>query len=88
MTGSERQIRWAEDIQSGLVAEIDNVTSRPEWREIYHERAARLIAERTEAKWWIDHRGQMGSPKQILRTLAERLGDKPFGEDNWTTESV
>lgn len=51
LTGSDKQIRWADDIRSRVLEDIPDE---------FHDAAARILAARTSAKWWIDNQGYGG----------------------------
>ena len=46
LTGSEKQIAWAEDIRAKLVSKVSKPT----------EKLLELVSDKTAAKWWIDNR--------------------------------
>ena len=48
LTGSEKQIAWANNIRAELVAKA--LESKPK------KKFFDLVNEKTDAKWWIDHR--------------------------------
>lgn len=64
LTGSEKQVKWAEDIRRKAVA--DCIEHDP--KEIFWT----LVNAHTEAKWWIENRYQL-SYREIAATL--RKGD-------------
>ena len=67
LTGSEKQIAWAEDIRRGnieyLKDQIENFEQRaargddfPEIRASLQKALKGLTTQFSEAKWWIEHR--------------------------------
>lgn len=82
LTGTPRQVAWATDIRSGFNADVNGMPGSLERLQIYKQRAAQLAAAKPDASWWINNRNNI-SPRQTLRTLAERLGDKNLGQDKW-----
>jgi hypothetical protein len=86
LTGSPKQIAWAEDIRRGLLAEAHELPVGKKQLPVYEKRAQQLVMSQSSAKWWIENRGR--DTRETLRTLKERLGDLKFGEDKWTPASA
>jgi hypothetical protein len=82
LTGSEKQIAWAEQIRKPVMAVAEEYASRPVTNPKLSEMArgelqdlAALIASelrgQTAAKWWIDNRDDLSSPHVFLRNQIE-----------------
>lgn len=61
LTGTEKQVAWAESIRQQLLADIDEFIYRQVKAEHRNDpkllEAVEKIRSKTEARWWIDHRG-------------------------------
>ena len=55
LTGSDKQVAWAADIRAKAIAQILAMV-KPEGRPAVASRLAAVLANLTEARWWIDHR--------------------------------
>ena len=61
LQGTEKQIKWADEIRSATIADLDRQISsyllnQVEYTEKLKEAALAAIAEKVEAKWWIENR--------------------------------
>lgn len=81
LTGSEKQIAWAEDIRERLVPELLEVRKKYSEARNSSELGDTIVAGIdailgvTSAKWWIDHRNDsIGGPWVIM--TAKRIGTK------------
>jgi hypothetical protein len=72
LTGSEKQIAWAESIRSAAAKEIGELvaTAKPEMAAVVNQ-AAEGILSATESKWWIDHR--TSDWRQALLTRCQEI---------------
>lgn len=62
LTGTEKQIKWADDIRARAVALC--LKSKP------NQKFWDLVNTKTDSKWWIDHRDELQySALQIAKTL-------------------
>jgi len=61
LSGSEKQISWADTIRKEAVAKVID-HNPPE--EFYQK-----LNAKTEASWWIDNRYNFSSPKQVAKTI-------------------
>ena len=61
LEGTERQVKWAEDIRRGSIAKC--IKHDP--TEIFWGCVEKL----TSAKWWIDHRYDVNTPTAFLTTM-------------------
>lgn len=63
LTGSEKQIAWAEDLREKAVAEYMEQgrvsTIKPEYRELALGWLAQVVNKQQAAKWWIDNRSRL-----------------------------
>ncbi len=73
LTGSEKQIAWAESIRAEKQAELERLVEQaakssptPEQRQQFNDAIAAVLAE-TAASWWIDNRD---------RTARQIVGEK------------
>lgn len=79
LTGTEKQVPWAETIRVQMLADIDAFVYRrikPEYRnEPKLLEAIEHIKSKTEARWWIDNRGMnMASEfKRLLESAAKEV---------------
>ena len=75
LTGSEKQIAWAETVRQQMIASIDEYIYRDGSAFLRRENEAQLreaaeqIKQRTSARWWIDHRDIR--EREIEQLLAE-----------------
>jgi len=75
LTGSEKQIAWAERIRAEriqcIAADADTYSKEePEFREELLAALAAFVATVAPASWWIEHRGWMGYE---MRTAMPKL---------------
>lgn len=54
LTGSEKQIAWAEDLRKAYIAEWEKRGLLEE--EVNRDYIASIINTQTQAKWWINYR--------------------------------
>ncbi len=72
LTGTEKQIPWAETIRQQMLADIDEFIYK--YVKIEHRNDSKLleavehIRNKTEARWWIDNRG-MNMPHELRHLL-------------------
>lgn len=80
LTGSDRQIAWAESIRHSIAQALEvalNVArTHPQAAERAAEvrrweRAGAAVMAHTSAGWWIDHRSY--SPRELLREAAQGM---------------
>lgn len=73
LTGTEKQVAWAETIRQKMLADIDKFVYgriKPEHRnDIRIKEPVRAIQAKTSASWWIDHRGETGCSSYTKRLL-------------------
>ncbi|MCX2780435.1 hypothetical protein [Microbulbifer thermotolerans] len=68
LAGSEKQIAWAETIRQNLIQEIE---SDPMNGSDGYDVFVRLVKEKTQASWWIDHRDM--TVKSLVREMADEI---------------
>ncbi len=59
LTGSPKQVAWAEKLRRGAIIELQKEVEHAnsqEFREYLIAVSRRILSERTEAKWWIDNK--------------------------------
>lgn len=56
LTGSEKQINWANSIREELIEKISNEQTVPGMEWLRDETIRQIIAMQTKAAWWIDNR--------------------------------
>lgn len=72
LTGTEKQIAWAEQIRSKTLATVAaffanaGLAGRPEAQQVYD-----LLDRQTEARWWIDSRHLLETHRSILIEAAK-----------------
>ena len=91
LTGTPKQIAWANDIRASVVREVATWGDPQspvgvEFAPMYQARLAVLVSTCVEARWWIDHR--TGNLRRLLATRAERQGTLDYGQDAWTPEGA
>jgi hypothetical protein len=78
LTGSEKQVAWAETIRQQMLAGIDNFVYhyiKDEHRnDLKIQEPIQSIRAKTSASWWIDHRGDTKSPSYVKRLLEAEYG--------------
>lgn len=71
LVGTEKQVAWAETLRQKMLADIDELNARevPKFQRNDPKllTAIHAIRSKTEAKWWIDHRGLCGF--ELIRLL-------------------
>jgi hypothetical protein len=81
LTGTEKQIRWAEVLRLKLIAELDKEpehwNSTPEQGALLRQTIAEIKSQ-VEARFWIDNRAN--SPWEILKAYVEKNPPRPVGE--------
>lgn len=65
LTGSPKQIAWAESLRMGFIRECDALIHE------CHDEYKKAVLKKTESKWWIDHRGQYFLSKLIAKVMQE-----------------
>ena len=68
LTGTEKQIVWAEQIRAKAVTQAQAVLDNPVWEKSWTqsyrkvaEMAFKLLVTQEKASWWIDHQGTHGA---------------------------
>jgi hypothetical protein len=58
LTGSEKQIRWAETIRIKVIANFEQYLANKKESTSYHKMIAAFekLLTITESKWWIEHK--------------------------------
>lgn len=73
LTGTEKQIAWAETVRQQLLGALDEFVytrSRLDAKDPKVMEALEQIRSKTEARWWIDHRG-IDLPSEFRALLQE-----------------
>lgn len=74
LTGTEKQIAWAETIRQKMLADIDEFIFKSVKEEMRNDpkllEAVEHIKGKTEARWWIDNRG-MNMSYELRRLLED-----------------
>lgn len=73
MTGTEKQIKWAEDIKAKTLKAL-NLNKRGDSQDAApsYDAVAAKLEGMTEAKWWIEHRNYpMSMPEVIEKMLRQ-----------------
>ena len=72
LTGTEKQVAWAETIRQQLLADLDTFIYRSTRGEVNPQLLGALeqIKSKTEARWWIDRRG-MDMSHEFRRMLED-----------------
>ncbi len=82
LTGSEKQIAWAETIRQKMMADIDEFIYKSVKSEMRNDpkllEAVEYIKGKTQARWWIDHRGMNMSYelRHLLEEAAKEVKEK------------
>lgn len=63
LNGTEKQVAWANTIRAEAVASVMKL--KP------NDKFFKMVNSKTEAKWWIDHRGEMTGPRSFLTALSK-----------------
>ena len=78
LTGSEKQVKWANDIIAIVIRDLETTMERARASQPTHNAEAfKAVAEaaisaHTEAKWWIDN-----NPKSIAGTMQLHYASNP-----------
>ncbi|MFF5265469.1 hypothetical protein ACFY4C_41880 [Actinomadura viridis] len=76
LTGSEKQVAWAEQLRAAAIAEMgERLTARldPDTAQRAHDCWTDAALRRTDASWWIDHRDRpLASVTSLVLTAEER----------------
>lgn len=92
MKGSEKQVKWAEDIKAKLIGEarksyetyMNQAVITPEEVISYFDRAVeKFCAEHDDAKWWIDNRNNsiLNKIDEIVNDLYEDGNPEPEADE-------
>lgn len=74
MNGTEKQVKWAEDIKARMLADIEaNESKIPADQRDFFEACKTTILSINDARFWIDHRGKDNFVG--FCRLAKRLAD-------------
>lgn len=66
MHGTEKQIKWAEDIKALVGFEK---ALRPEMKELFEAE----LAKRSDAGWWIDRRFELCGPRELMSVIGREM---------------
>ena len=74
LTGTEKQVAWAEEIRAALIAKLEGATMKGSEaaRQMAREYLELLLLRETEARWFITTRGEAGTA-EFVRARLERL---------------
>ena len=64
LTGSEKQIAWASDIRAKAIWNLQELLNDKAFKDVSEDLSAfadSILAQKTEARWWIDQRYKFGS---------------------------
>lgn len=78
LTGSEKQVAWAETVRADLLAQVDATIAKMDAANPNPDDKGRAVREQviaarermsrqTSAAWWLDHRSD--SPQMVLKSL-------------------
>ena len=66
LNGSEKQVKWAEDIRSQIIEDIDKATGKFQIDHEIQQTINTLIETKDSAKWWIDNKNNINQAKRTL----------------------
>ena len=61
LTGSPRQIAWAEDLRCESINAVQKMEARTETEEVHKDRLIKYLGSIASAEWWIENQGCAGS---------------------------
>ena len=70
LTGTPKQIAWAEKIRADIIGKIDNMPAQNEQYEQIKSQVLATLKSIDSASWWIDRRG--ASVGAIVREVVKR----------------
>jgi len=76
LTGTDKQIAWAEDIRKKIVQDLEEALANSESAEMLPRALAllgRVVNSHTDAKFWIDGRSVGGATPWAMRTIENEL---------------
>ena len=56
LTGSEKQVRWANDIRAKKLADAEDLATKVNKNKGKFDEAVKTLKDKTSASWWIDRR--------------------------------
>lgn len=84
LTGSAKQIAWAEDLRCESINAVKSMVARTETEAVHKDRLIKYLGSITSAAWWIENQGCAGSRMIIscaIKHAAERGIDLTAEED-------
>lgn len=61
LTGSPKQIAWADDLRSESIHAVQKIEARTETEAVHKDRLIKYLGSITSAAWWIENHGCAGS---------------------------
>ena len=69
LTGSPKQIAWAEDLRTESINAVQKIEARTETEAVHKDRLIKYLGSITSAAWWIENHGCAGSRMIISRAI-------------------
>lgn len=70
LTGSEKQIAWAEKIRAKAIDDLDAIKTQEEKDETFKAKIKTILLEQSESKWWIENKDN------AIKVVAKSIKDE------------